>query len=221
MELTIGRLGRSPAPTPEDERALTAIYEASFPPDERVPVVELLSSIAAGDRLAWVARLDGTIAGMAMIIPLDGTDVALLEYLAVDPARRSTGIGARLLGAIRAELPEARPGIESVILEVEPPDEGTADERVQRRRRVAFYTANGASAVYTDGRYRAPALGEEGTRGYDLLAFPLAPTGGPPVIEGDRLRACVAAILRQSYDVAAGDPLVAEVVSGLPAEAPA
>jgi GNAT superfamily N-acetyltransferase len=200
-----------------DRRAFDTIYEASFPDDERVPTAALADSIASGRRLAWVARLDGRMAGLAVVVPLDGVDTVLLEYLAVDPTRRSAGIGAHLLGTLRRELPGICRGCTAVILEVEPPDGADGADRIQRHRRIAFYLANGAVAVDTGGAYRAPVLDGRGTRRYDLLALGVVPYPPPSPFGSGRLRRCVERILIQSYDVAAGDPLIAAVTGALPA----
>jgi hypothetical protein len=65
---------------------LAGIYEVSFPPSERENTADLVASIAAGERLLYVARRDAELIGFAVVFSLDDLSVSLLEYLAVDPA---------------------------------------------------------------------------------------------------------------------------------------
>ena len=203
-----------------DASAFASIYESAFPPEERIGTESLLADVAspATPRHGWVVRRAGHLAGLAVAVDLDDTDAVLLEYLAVDPARRSAGLGSRLLHSVCDDVRASRPGVSTIVLEVEPPAAGAGSRseavRRDRERRGAFYRANGAVPVDTAGAYEVPAFGAGGTLRFDLLALPLS-SGGPPVA-GPALHRCVAAILRASYGLPGDDPRVGAVLTRLP-----
>jgi GNAT superfamily N-acetyltransferase len=191
--------------------AFAAIYEESFPASERDATDDLLASIEAGRRDGYVASEDGVTVGMAVVLRLEGPPVAFLEYIAVDPRRRSRGIGADMLRQLRLELG----GLAGILLELEPPEGASGEERVTRERRLDFYLRNGAAIVDCAPRFRAPNLERPDEQiAFTLVWLPLAREGEPPP-SGPFLRESVAAILTQSYELDAADPLVAEVVADL------
>jgi GNAT superfamily N-acetyltransferase len=198
--------------TGTDALDFTRIFESSFPVDERSPTAEVLRAIAAGDRWTWIARDDGALVGFALLVPLGGTDAVLLEYLAVDPERRSGGVGGRLLDHVCAELRRGAPERTTMLIEIEEPTELSGEARHQADRRLAFYAAKGASVVATPGPYRPPALDAPAERSLamQLLERPLQP--GTPNLDAAALAPCVRAILHQSYGLAVGDPLLTQVV---------
>jgi ribosomal protein S18 acetylase RimI-like enzyme len=200
---------------PEEARRFAAIYEESFPPAERDDTGDLLASIAAGERLCYLARLDGVVVGLAVAFALRGPSVVLLEYLAVDAAAREAGVGGALLEHLRRELGSDPDGKHRIVLEVEAPDEVDGAERALRRRRLAFYLRHGASVVECAPRYRAPDLErEDGSVRFTLLSIPLS-ADAAPALTGAELRACIVAILTQSYELSPDAPLVRDVVDEL------
>src|SRR5262249_14361187 len=92
--VVVERCGRLDA---GDAERFAAIYEASFPACERGDTAELLADVEAGRRLCYAARDGGGLIGFAVVFELRGTSAAMLEYLAVDPARRNGGVGGLLL----------------------------------------------------------------------------------------------------------------------------
>jgi len=191
--------------------AFAAIYEQSFPASERDDTEDLLARIEAGQRQGYVASEDGETVGIAVVLPLAGPPVAFLEYIAVDPRRRSRGIGTEMLAQLRRELAD----LDGILLELEPPESASGEERVTRERRLDFYLRNDAAIVECAPNFRAPNLEnpEERVR-FTLVWLPLAREGEPPP-SGSFLQECVAAVLTQSYELDAADPLVAEVVADL------
>jgi ribosomal protein S18 acetylase RimI-like enzyme len=199
----------------EDAERFAAIYEKSFPASERDETADLLASVEAGERLCYLARLDGEVVGVAVALALDGPSVVFLEYLAVDPSKRNGGIGGTILGHLRAHLEADSGGATFMVFEVESPEEADGAERALRERRIGFYRRHAAAIVQCAPRYRAPNLERENeTVPYVLLSVPLT-AAAPAALSGERLRRCVNAILTQSYGLAPDDPLVREVVDDL------
>jgi ribosomal protein S18 acetylase RimI-like enzyme len=197
----------------DDAARFAAIYETSFAARERGDTAELLADVESGRRRCDVAREAGELIGFALALPLAGTGIAFLEFLAIDAERRNAGLGGRLLAHLQESL--AASGTRGLVLEVEPPWAVDGTERELRERRVAFYERHGAAVVECAPAYRTPDLADAARRvPFTLLWSPLD-AAAPRILEGEPLRQCVRAILTQSYELDPGDPLVDEVVAAL------
>jgi len=111
------------------------IYERSFPPEEQIPLPELLRSAEAPE-VSFVAWADPALptdeAGATHVVAL-----TYLGFLAVDGRTRSAGYGSRILTYFAeryASVPQ--------LLEIEPMTREAANYQ-QRVRRLAFYERNG------------------------------------------------------------------------------
>jgi GNAT superfamily N-acetyltransferase len=199
---------------PGAAQRLAEIFELSFPPEERGDTAELLESIAAGERLCYVAARDGELVGFAALLALDDLSVVLLEYMAVAPQARNDGVGGALFTHLRTNLLSDAEA-SGMTFEVEPPEEVDGEERTLRERRIGFYLRNGASVVDCAPRYRTPNLaGEDEPVPFKLMWVPLADEA-PAELAGSFLRRCVETILTESYELSPNDPLVLEVVNDL------
>ena len=120
------------------------IFERSFPPEERVPLPELLASAQMDEVsfLAWIdpslpAGKDGAGNVVALTFSFVFPDLFYLGFLAVDGRTRSAGYGSRILTYFAeryASVPQ--------LLEIEPMTREAANYQ-QRVRRLAFYERNG------------------------------------------------------------------------------
>ena len=184
-----------------DVHAVASILAESFPPDEVSDPDDVVWGVTSGSRQC-VAALDGPdLVGFGTLLVLGRGDAVLLEYLAVAAAYRNRGIGAQLLALMPSDL----------VIEVDPPDAATGEERATRTRRIGFYERNGASLVPGALAYRVPRDGGEGTLPYLLL------WRGASLLSGRRLRDVVSSILVQSYGVQPGDALHRENLGALTA----
>lgn len=200
---------------PEAAARFAAIYESSFPRAERDDTDHLLASVAAGERACYLASLDGTVVGLAVVFPLAGPGLAFLEYMAVEESHRSAGIGSAILARLHSDLPGAFEAARGVVLEVERPQDADGAERTLRERRIGFYLRNGYVAVDCAPRFRAPALdGSSEVLRYALCWARLA-AEAPRRLAGGDLQAAVSAILIESYELERDDPLVREVIDEL------
>lgn len=191
---------------------LRAIYLDSFPPYERADFSFLVESIATGTRWLYTASRGDALLGFAIIVPHIARDIHLLEYLAVARVARNQGIGAALLGGLVNAIRHS-PFAIGLILEVESDDEGDADERALRARRIAFYQRNGARVIDDARDYRVPLADRPGTMRMKLLWLPLVASTAAP--RGENLRECVTGILAKSYGMNAEDALAQELVAGI------
>ena len=178
--------------TPDDEAAMRAIYEASFPPSLRAPWSALVDH-RADERFLVLMDADAMPVGMALIRRLGDTNMAFVRYVAVDPSRRDRGLGATLMAHLRDTLRSE--GIGALLLDVEVPAGEHAEDD---RRRIAFYERCGMALLDVPD-YAPPDHGETGEV-VPLLLMGEVLDGGAP-LTGSRLADAVRAVLVHRYDV--------------------
>lgn len=124
---------------PDHQEILHRIYTEAFPIDEQRPWPFILAPThSAGPVLYGIYTADSTEPlGLVTLWFFDG--FVYMEHFAIDPSRRSAGIGSAILKVIDARWPQP------LVIEVEKPETGP-----QAQRRIAFYTRNGFSTVTTD-----------------------------------------------------------------------
>jgi GNAT superfamily N-acetyltransferase len=202
------------APAGEREiQQFAAIYEASFPPEERDDTQSQLTKLHGGRKDCYLAVDGNDLLGFALVSYFTDFPAGFLEYLAVDPAARNAGTGSRILDYLRQDLASSeRPDVEGIIFEVDRPEDANDDaERQLRERRIGFYQRAGAALVAGSGNYHAPSAVDDGMLYYLLMWLPVIP--GAPQPTGERLRACVAAIFAEGYGLGPDNPLVRELAA--------
>lgn len=137
-----------------DMGELIALYERSFPANERRPARMLFDSLG-GHRETVAFYEDGRFLGFAVLLNCNG--IAHIIYFAVEEAARNQGLGSRALAAIH----QAKRG-ERVIVDIERENKTCANPQ-QRERRKRFYLRNGYQE--TDVKYRWH--GED----YEILSY--------------------------------------------------
>lgn len=133
--------------------AVRALYEASFPPEERRPWGTIETPQSAAGPCLLIISDKGEAAGFLTV--WNFATFIYVEHFAVAPDRRGAGVGAAALSALRHMygLP--------VVLEAEPP----SDTNPMAARRLAFYRRNGFEVI--DEHYVQPPYAE------NLPAVPL------------------------------------------------
>ena len=127
-----------------------AIYEAAFPLSEQIPRPKVEERIDQGIYRLWVGQRGEKVVFMAILYPLQDSDLVLLGYIATHPEARNQGIGSQFFNQV---LETMREGDRYLLLEVEVPDE--AEPMTQRR--CEFYRRLGAKFL-EDVRYILPPL---------------------------------------------------------------
>ena len=118
---------------------LYCLYRRAFPRCERKPFSMIRRMHRAGRTDVWLAKRDGRFAGLA--ITINGSDIILLDYLAVHEKQRNHGVGSAMLSA----LYDKYAGL-GFFLEIEAPDRD--DPTGIKARRKAFYLRNGLSEMH-------------------------------------------------------------------------
>ena len=121
---------------------LTRVYldemRRDFPAGELKPLSMILNSEAAGTAHTWGVYAGETLAAYRLMVQPAGCTVSQLDYFAVLPAYRASGLGAALL----ADLPRHEAGAAAILIEAECPEKA-ADEAMAVRR-LGFYARCGA-----------------------------------------------------------------------------
>ena len=134
MSLTL----RTPA-SPLDWLHILLLYRRAFPRSERKPFKMIRRMHRAGRTDVWLAEQDGRFAGLG--ITINGSEIILLDYLAVHEKCRDKGVGSAMLAA----LYEKYAGL-GFFLEIEAPDRD--DPTGIKARRKAFYLRNGLTEMH-------------------------------------------------------------------------
>ena len=109
-----------------------------FPPTELKPLSMVLNSEAVGDSHTWGVYDGETLVAYLLMVRPRGATVSQLDYFAVLPACRASGLGAKLLAA----LPGKEAGADAILIEAECPEK--ADDEAMAVRRLGFYARCGA-----------------------------------------------------------------------------
>jgi hypothetical protein len=196
----------------EVAKQLCKISEDSFPPEEREPCQTLIKAIQEGKGILYTASVKNTIRGFTKLTPLKKTNVFLMEYLAVDISSRNQGIGGKILQFIKKDLRTGNAA--GLILEVEPPDETSGEEKEIRQRRIWFYQCNGGQIVLDRGAYRMPNLACDGSLPMHLMWLPINAGGRPPA--NLSLSELFTLIFTETYGGTKNDALLHTIISELP-----
>lgn len=112
-----------------------------FPRNELKPLSMLEALIARGINSVWAVEQEGELAAYYVLARVPGQKAVLLDYFAVEPRLRGSGVGTRVLRWLAAKLREG----EYLLIESEwPPSAPSPEERAVRERRLAFYVRCGA-----------------------------------------------------------------------------
>lgn len=114
--------------------ALRALYERSFPANERRELTDLFTVFGSAHEML-VFLHEGRFAGFVSLLSLH--DLTHILYLAIEDDLRGQGLGSEALHLLRAHKPSAR-----ILADLEDEVPGAANN-AQRIRRMAFYRRGG------------------------------------------------------------------------------
>ncbi len=125
----------------ENMDKLRALYEEAFPASEKKPFNLILQKNDAGSmQILAIEDAGGSFLGLSIMILHQ--DLALLDYFAILPSKRGTGIGTATLSALQERYHDRR-----ILLEIEDCEEKGAKNLTDRIRRKAFYLKNGLQVM--------------------------------------------------------------------------
>lgn len=189
---------------------LIRIYQAAIERSEQKPAAALQAMGQNPDYRLFVARDGGEVIGFSIAFVPAGSNIWLLEYMAVADGKRSGGLGATLFGETCRLVDQAAPG-RTCVLEVDkPPANAPADD--VRRRRLRFYRRNGCHILQSLD-YILP-LDHAGTPPPMLLMVRGKAAGDE--ISKETVVGWLRAIYSGVYGVPATDPRLVMMVSLMP-----
>jgi hypothetical protein len=112
---------------------IEALYMEAFPEEERKPFDLMTSKIGSGVEMLAIEEA-GEFLGLAIMLIYD--NIALLDYFAIMPHKRGSGIGSRALGALKEHYCG-----KTLLIEIEDTEED-CENHADRVRRKAFYLRN-------------------------------------------------------------------------------
>lgn len=191
-------------------RDLLRIYREAIPSSERKDDIVLSEMLARDDYDFRVARLENSVVGFTIVKSFRGCDASLLEYMAVDRPQRGNGIGSALFRrASSADSTTAR----YVLIEVEDAEEVVGvSEDTQRRRRKAFYRANGCLEV-AELSYLMPTVSSERPPRMKLMVYR---RDLPKVIDKIELQRWLEGIYVEVYRQSVSDVRIAQMLAAVP-----
>ncbi len=163
-------------------RQVMAIYEASFPEEERDPVEEIAAELRESHPLVMThirALVEGgRVVGYTHFASYGEYQLGYLKFIAVATDTRGKGFGPVLLrDAIRQLRIDGKEmtgwPLLGLVLEVERPELGLTDEeRAIRQRRIGFYLRNGAAMIDRTDFVAPPVTEGQPSIPFHLLVIP-------------------------------------------------
>ena len=123
---------------------LYRLYLSAFPREERKPFGLILRMYRKGTTDVWCLKREGRFVGLG--ITINGPDLILLDYFAIEKKRRQQGVGSAALPVIVDYY-----GDKGFFLEIESTLED-APNKNQRLRRKAFYLSCGLRELHTTAK---------------------------------------------------------------------
>lgn len=118
---------------------LKEIYEYSFPSEEKKPF-EMIEEASQRKKAQIYGIVDSSHTLLGLLITLDGENLQLIDYFAIDSDNRGQSIGSSALELFKKQDPARK-----ILLEIEDPDEPEISpyEKDLRLARKRFYEHSG------------------------------------------------------------------------------
>lgn len=184
-----------------------AIYSEAIPVAERQSIDTIKERIQSGKEKLYIGFVDGKVALMALLYPLEESQFVLLDYMAVKPEYRKHGLGSEYLKNITRIT-----GLKNKLFLFEVEDPKTGPDQETKQRRVYFYRKNGAK-ILKHVRYVLPPL--QGNTPTDMILLVLA-QNRPVWLSGNAIKAAIHQIYLELYHRDESDPLLQSFIDKIP-----
>lgn len=188
-----------------------ALYENSFPVDERMAVQDIRQHLNRGTMLLHkTMNKANELLCFSLTFPLIGADSVLLSYIATDPTKRSGGFGSKHMRRLVELLKVQYPGHYGLFLEIESTKEPGLDLATlkSRQRRLDFYQRLGAKRLCKTYVWPSMIPGQP-PRLAELLWIDF----GGKLIDDPVLAKVILTIYEKAYNLKAADPMVQTVLA--------
>ncbi len=126
-------------PAKENMKKLKSLYERAFPKEEKKPFGLMKRLAKQGKMKIFAAEENGELLGLAIMML--HSDIALLDYLAIDESKRGMGVGGKVIENLKEIYKDKR-----LLLEIEDTASDAPDIET-RKRRKKFYLSHGLSVM--------------------------------------------------------------------------
>jgi len=183
------------------------IYNDSFPSNERQPLPVVRSRIEEKKSALYTGLLNKEVVCMALLWNFKDMEFVLLDYFAVKKEFRNRKIGT----AFFRFLSETVKGFNKyMIMEVE--DYLFGGNTEERKKRINFYTGNGAY-ILNDTPYILPSL--DNTLPTEMLLM-ISPEYKNNRMEGEGAGNLITRLYTELYGKTENDPLLISILEKLP-----
>jgi GNAT superfamily N-acetyltransferase len=183
------------------------IYTQAIPAAERQSIDTIKERLQNGKEKLYTGSIDGKIALMALLYPLEPSQFVLIDYMAVKPEYRKHGLGSEFLKNINKIT-----GLKNKLFLIEVEDPKTGPDQETKQRRVYFYRKNGAK-ILKHVSYVLPAL--QGNTPTDMILLVMA-QNRPVWLSGDAIKAAIRQIYLELYHRDESDSLLQSFVDKVP-----
>src|SRR5882724_4805549 len=137
---------------PDALEQIQAIYDVSFPREERKPFWMVADAMQKGryDVFVMTQETASKIVAFGLLVPLRVSHAMYIEYYAVAPHLRGRGIGSQLYVSVVAFFNKTDRS--AIVWEVDPPEQAGDDNE----RRIRFYERLGAHLIKQSKQYGMP-----------------------------------------------------------------
>ncbi len=194
----------------QEFNAAMNIYSESFPATERQSTDTIKERVGNGKEKLFIQTVEGTVALMALLYPLEGTEFVLLDYMAVKEEYRNSGIGSELLQNIYSITGWKN---KLFIVEVEDPKNGTDQEQATKQRRVYFYRKNGAK-ILKHMQYLLPPL--QGNSPIAMTLLVISQNKRLVWLSGEAIKDVIVKIYEDLYCRDVDDRLLSSFIDSIP-----
>lgn len=183
------------------------IYTEAIPEAERQSIDTIKERIQSGKEKLYIGTIDGEVALMALLYPLESSQFVLLDYMAVKTNYRKHGLGSEFLKNITRIT-----GLKNRFFLFEVEDPKTGPDQETRQRRVYFYRKNDAK-ILKHVPYLLPPL--QGNTPTDMILLIMA-QNRPVWLSGEAIKAAIRQIYRELYLRDEFDPLLQSFIEKIP-----
>lgn len=186
-------------------RQFYEIYQTSMPVREQKKSRTIKDLIGRQDYRVDLLQAGSDVISFSIVFTPPGQSMVLLEYMATDPTRRNSGLGARIFHASFDKTPRR-----SMLVEVDSERENSAD-RALRIRRKNFYRRQGCLKIAKlDYLLALPGVGAP-----PVMDLMIKPRAGLDELPRRNIRRWLKSIFVDVYDQSADDPRIETMMRDL------